>query len=37
MSKSDSPDRPKLDEMLTALYDGSLDDVETEELLRTSR
>jgi hypothetical protein len=33
MSLSES-DRQKLDEMLTALYDGSLDDDQTEELLR---
>ncbi len=36
-SSNENGDRQKLDEMLTALYDGSLDDVQSEELLRTSR
>ncbi len=34
MLPSDSSDRQKLDEILTALYDGSLDDAQTDELLR---
>ena len=33
-SSNENGDRQKLDEMLTALYDGSLDDAQTEELLR---
>ena len=33
-SSNENSDRQKLDEMLTALYDGSLGDVQTEELLR---